>query len=133
MKEQHACVKFCFRLWETASEVQKNEAELLLKTRNHTAALTLQETALTTSTQYKATQIVYQEYVDLFWNSMTLLIRNLFLQAKWLTVVSSGRFCNTKKASPPKMPRMIEASQFAMTMWQHTVTARIFCHQQTWL
>jgi hypothetical protein len=72
MKEQHACVKFCFKFWETASEMQKNEAELLLKTRNHTAALPLQKPVLTTSTQYQVRQIVYQEYADLFWNSMTL-------------------------------------------------------------
>jgi hypothetical protein len=96
MKEQHAYVKYCFKLWETAAEMQKNEAALLLKTGNHKAALPLQKPGLITSTQYKAIQIVYQEYVDLFWNSMTLLIRNLFLQAKQLTKVSSGRFCNTK-------------------------------------
>jgi hypothetical protein len=42
---------------------------------------------------------------------MTLLIRKLFLQAKRLTEVSSGRFCNTKKAIPPKMPRMKEVQE----------------------
>ena len=111
LKEQRACVKFCFKLWETASEMLKNEAELLLKTRNHTAALPLQKPVLTATTQYQAIQIVYQGYADLFWNSVTLFIRNLFLQAKRLTKVSSGRFYNTKKGSPPKMPRMMEAQE----------------------
>jgi len=46
-----------------------------------------------------------------FFNVMTLFIRNLFLHAKQLTEVSSGRFCNTKKVSPPKMPRMMEAQE----------------------
>ena len=118
MKEKYVCVKFCFKLWKTASQMQKNEVGLLLKTRKCTTALPLQKPVLTTSTQYKANQIVYQENVDLFQNMMTLSIRNLFLQVKRLTEVSSGRFCNTKKASPPKMLRMMEAQEPANSPWQ---------------
>jgi len=109
MKEQHTCVIFCFKRWETASEMQKKKAELLLKTRNHTAALPVQKPVLTTSTQYKANQNVCQNIF--FFNVMTLFIRNLFLHEKQLTKVSSGRFCNTKKVSPSKMPRMMEAQE----------------------
>jgi len=76
MKEQHTCVEFCFRLWKYTSEKHKKKGELLLKTRNHTAALPLQKAVLTTTTQYKANKIVYQEYV---WNVMTPFIRILFL------------------------------------------------------
>jgi len=66
MEEQHTCVKFCFKHWGTAPEMKKKKVELLLKTINHTAALPVQRSVLTTSTQYKANQIVCQEYVDLF-------------------------------------------------------------------
>lgn len=66
MKEQHTCVKFCFKHWETPLELQKKKAELLLKTRNHIEALPVQRSVLTTSTQYKANQTECQKYIDLF-------------------------------------------------------------------
>jgi hypothetical protein len=93
LKEKHTCVKLCFKLRESASEMQEKKPELLLQPRNKRAALPVQKSLVTTPTQNKANQVVYQEYVDLFGSVTALFIGNLFLQAKQLTRITT-RFCN---------------------------------------
>lgn len=56
-----------------------------------------------------------------------------FLGMRWhcssaiYSSTNSGRFCNTKKVSPTDAQNYgsTRTSQFAMTMWQHTVNAKI--------
>jgi hypothetical protein len=74
--EQYTCVKLWFELWEAAPEMQQKKPKLPLQPRNQTAAVPVQKPVLTTSTQNKASQVVCQEYVDLFWSITTLLIMN---------------------------------------------------------
>jgi hypothetical protein len=118
---------------------RRQNLDLLLWPRNQTAFLLVVKLVLSMPEERQASWFEHQEQVgDTFLTARELIIRNLFLQAKRLTSITTGRFLNvwmSKCAENIQNDGKTRTGLFTATMCQHTLLCQCnnFWLLKTWL